>query len=216
MFQYNKQKFIQKNNQGFTLVELLVATSIFVVVMVLGLSVLMSVNNANKKSQAMRSVMDNLNFAMENMSRNIRYGYNYGCGAYSGAMNFNTNCDFSMITDNPIAGSSSIIFQIDDRIVGPQKKDTYIYQLKFNYTGTVPTGYIERCISPWGYFPYECAPITAPDLNVTTLRFSVVGAVSGDARQPGVGVFVEGVAMVGKEQSPFKLQTFFTQRQYEQ
>ena len=213
-----KTKFLRKKSQnkfsqfasGFTLIELLVATSIFVIVMVVALSTLLAVNNASKRSQALRSAMDNLNFAMENMSRNIRYGYAFGCVSTTGSVNFNTNCSLSVATANPIMGSSGVVFKLYNAATAAT--DYYLYQMN----GTTGAYYIERCITAGGSGSPVCAPITSPDLNITALRFAVYGADTSDGYQPGVFAYIEGTAKVGKEQSPFKIQTFFTQRQYEQ
>ncbi|MEI6400364.1 MAG: type II secretion system protein [bacterium] len=202
-------KKLFKNKRGFTLIELLVATSIFVIVMVVALSTLLAVNNASKRSQALRSAMDNLNFAMENMSRNIRYGYAFGCVSTTGSVNFNANCSLNVATSNPIMGSSGVVFKLYNNATAAT--DYYLYQMN----NSTSNNYIERCIAPGGG-SYVCAPITSTDLNITTLRFAVYGATTSDGYQPGVFAYIEGTAKVGKEQSPFKIQTFFTQRQYEQ
>lgn len=59
----------------------MVSVSVFAVVMVLCMGTVVTIMEANRKSQTLRAVMDNLNFAMESMTRNIRFGYNYHCGA---------------------------------------------------------------------------------------------------------------------------------------
>jgi len=69
-----------KTNLGFTLIEMIVAVAIFTVVVFIGIGALLSISDANRKSNSLRSVMDNLNFAMENMSRSIRTGDDYSCG----------------------------------------------------------------------------------------------------------------------------------------
>jgi prepilin-type N-terminal cleavage/methylation domain-containing protein len=75
---YTKQK-------GFTLVEVLVATMIFTLVMTIAISSLVAISGANKKTQAMRAVTDGLNFALENMTRSLRLGKDYTCVSGSGS-----------------------------------------------------------------------------------------------------------------------------------
>src|SRR3989344_6032721 len=72
------KKFRQINN-GYTIVETMVAVSLFVVITTAGMGTLLSANSLYQKSQNMRSIMDNLNFVMEDMSRNLRTGYSYHC-----------------------------------------------------------------------------------------------------------------------------------------
>lgn len=66
--------------RGFTLVEMIVSVAIFSVVMIIAVGALLAVVGANKKAQAMKAVTNNLNFAVESMSRGIRTGYGYSCG----------------------------------------------------------------------------------------------------------------------------------------
>ena len=86
---------------GFTLIELMVSISIFSVVMIIVIGALISLNDANKKAQALRAVVDNLNFAIEDMTRNIKTGSEYSCGVDIGAGGV---VDFSGVL--PCAGSS--------------------------------------------------------------------------------------------------------------
>ena len=70
----------KKLNGGFSLIELIVASSVFIVVMLMSSSAVYTVFNSNQKSKNMRSVMDNLNLSLESMTRSIRFGKNYHCG----------------------------------------------------------------------------------------------------------------------------------------
>lgn len=73
---FKKEK---KLNSGFTLLEILVALALFIVVMTIGLGSVINVLEANRKSASLKSVMTNLNFAIEIMSREIKFGRSYGC-----------------------------------------------------------------------------------------------------------------------------------------
>jgi Tfp pilus assembly protein PilE len=68
-----------KKTTGFTLVEIMVATSIFMIIMLVALGALISSSDTAKKSQALRTAMDNVNFAMESMTRSLRMGTDYYC-----------------------------------------------------------------------------------------------------------------------------------------
>ena len=52
---------LRSTTGGFTLVELMVSVSLFAIVMVISMGSVVSVFDANKKSQSLRTVMDNLN-----------------------------------------------------------------------------------------------------------------------------------------------------------
>ncbi len=63
--------------RGFTLIELMVAVSIFAMVMTMATGATLTVISQSKQSRAMQAVVTNLNFAIETMSRNLRYGKDY-------------------------------------------------------------------------------------------------------------------------------------------
>lgn len=89
----NKLKF----ENGFTLIELMVALGVFMVVMTITLSAFLNIIDIQKKTEAFRKVNDNLNFAMEAMMREIREGTKYcPSGCASGSFSF-TNKDADLI-----------------------------------------------------------------------------------------------------------------------
>ncbi len=59
---------------GFTLLEMIVAIAVFTVVMTMAMEAVLNVNRAQKKVESFRAVSDNLNFALDAMSREIRTG----------------------------------------------------------------------------------------------------------------------------------------------
>ena len=65
--------------QGFTLVEVMVSVSIFVLITTIGIGALMNINNAYKQSRSQRIAIDSLNFVLDSMSRQIRTGSQYSC-----------------------------------------------------------------------------------------------------------------------------------------
>ncbi len=68
-----------KSKKGFTLIEIMIAVAIFAIIMVIGISALLNINSVHKVSENERQLMDNLNFMMEDLSRNIRLGHAYHC-----------------------------------------------------------------------------------------------------------------------------------------
>ncbi len=68
-----------KFNKAFTLVEMLVATAIFTTVMVVAIGALVSIVNADDRAQSIKTTIDNVNFAIDTMTRNLRSGTNYQC-----------------------------------------------------------------------------------------------------------------------------------------
>lgn len=68
-----------KKNKGYTIIETMIAVSLFLVVVMAGMGALLNANVLHQKSRDMRSIIDNLSFIMEDMSRNLRTGYSYHC-----------------------------------------------------------------------------------------------------------------------------------------
>ncbi|MBI1975436.1 MAG: type II secretion system protein [Candidatus Vogelbacteria bacterium] len=65
---------------GFTLIELLVSVALFTVVATMAVGSMLATVSAYRRAQASQTAVDNLNFAMESMSRAIRQGRNYSGG----------------------------------------------------------------------------------------------------------------------------------------
>jgi prepilin-type N-terminal cleavage/methylation domain-containing protein len=70
-------------NQGFTLIEIMVSVSIFTIIMTVGMGSLVSIVRNYEVSQQQKKVHDGLNYALESMAREIRLGKNYAAGAVS-------------------------------------------------------------------------------------------------------------------------------------
>jgi prepilin-type N-terminal cleavage/methylation domain-containing protein len=63
-----------RNSAGFTLIELLVSIGLFSVVVIIVAGAISSVISANKQAQVITSVVNNLNFTLESMTRAIKTG----------------------------------------------------------------------------------------------------------------------------------------------
>jgi prepilin-type N-terminal cleavage/methylation domain-containing protein len=77
---------------GFTLIEMMVAVTVFTVMTVVCLSAFLNISNIQRKAEAVRAVNDNLNFSIELMAREIRAGQDYIVGGGGTSLNF-TNVD---------------------------------------------------------------------------------------------------------------------------
>jgi len=63
--------------RGFTLLEMIVAIFIFSIVVTIASGAMLSMINANRKAQALKTVMNNMNLALDSMSRDVRFGTAY-------------------------------------------------------------------------------------------------------------------------------------------
>lgn len=161
-----------KAQKGFTLVEMIVAVGLFAIVMLVCIGALLSLANANRKAQALQSVMNNLNIALDGMVRAIREGSTFHCG--SGADTIPQDClnGDSEFAFEPFGNTTSdqpwvISYAEDENGVGR------IYKSE---NGDVPI------------------PITAPEVSIDSITFYVVGTTRGDTVQPKVVIVIEGSA----------------------
>ncbi len=76
-----------KTSKGFTLIEILVAMALFSVIAVMTVSAYLAIVAANAEAQASATASNSLSFAIESMTRSIRTGTAYSCGAVPNAGN---------------------------------------------------------------------------------------------------------------------------------
>jgi len=75
----NTGRKVLSEAKGYTIIETMIAISLFTIIVISGMGALMSANAIHQKSQGMRSIMDNLSFITEDISRNLRTGSRYHC-----------------------------------------------------------------------------------------------------------------------------------------
>lgn len=193
------------NPKGFTLVEMMVAVAIFAVVMTVALGALLSMSESDRKAQTLKSVINNLNFSMDSMSRSIRTGQAYHCDAAQGSLSAGRDCD-GVTT----LAASSFAYQ-------PAQGGTTIYRLETSDTTLCAqpasrVGCLVRSIDGGATY----AAITSSEVYVNSLKFYVTGAESVNV-QPKVTILISGIVTVsGSQTSAFNLQTSVTQRLYDQ
>lgn len=198
--------------KGFTLIELMVSVTIFIVVMVIALGSLLSISAAERKAEGLKSVMNNLNFSLESMARSIRTGVTYHCGS-GGVLDTPLDCP---------SGDNYLAF-IPVCIAGqpcPPPPTIYRYEpLPGPCRSTVNSGCIMRSVNGKAELP-----ITAPEVAITNLTFYVKGAVpefQNDlySSQPKVTITLSGAGgsvSSASAATTFSLQTSVTQRLYDQ
>jgi prepilin-type N-terminal cleavage/methylation domain-containing protein len=175
-------KIFKNKESGFTLVELIVSLGLFTVVMMISTGALLSLSDTNEKVQSMRIAFDNLNLALESMSREIRMGTKYHCDVTVGTITSRRDCT---------SGASSMSFF-------SQNGEQITYQLTNNV--------IERKKDTVGP-----DAITAPEITINNLKFYVLDAATSNNNQPRVIISVGGTAGT-KVTSDFNIQTTVTNR----
>lgn len=176
--------FNKKSQSGFTLVEMLIAISLFIVVVTISLGALLTIFDANRQAQSSKTVMDNLNFAIDDMTRVVRFGSDY-----------HSCSDSNLSTPMDCPGG-------DDILAVNFKSNTVVFRLL--------NGVIQKSENGGStYFD-----ITSPDTVIQHLQFYVFGAQSNlDELQPYVIAVIKGyVGNKPTTSSVFTVQTVMSQR----
>ena len=193
-----------KNNQGFLLAELIVALFIFCLLVTIRSGSIIGLLDANRKTQSLKSVMNNLNLALDSMTKEIAVGKDYDCD-WEGEP---TDCSFTS------GGATTMSFISNEDIDGnPETEDRITYRFQVGSEGA--SGYIERRISTAN--GGLAIPMTSPEVNITNLSFFVDGTTpftEGDYFQPRVVIWIDGVTIDRPRdvESSFHVQTSVTQR----
>ena len=204
-----------KNKVGFTLVEMLVSIAVFMSVMVVAMTALISIININKQTQQIKSVVDNVTFALDSIARSARVGTNYSCkinytdGGYVG------DCPNPDTNTYPQGGKGFEFTNPDGTV------SQYRFIASSDPILTVGQGNIQRCNKQ------SCTiadtawqSLTAPTstVNITNMTFYVLGTthqsdVTQSTRtQPRVIITVEGDIISKGKTTPFMVQTSASQR----
>ena len=203
-----KEKDFFSFSAGFTLVEVLVATAIFIVIMLVSITSLLASERSSKQGQAIRSALDNVQFSLETITRSGRLGSLYTCISSTGTTSI------SIVGSDCSSGGTGFAFGLYDPV--SKTTDGYAFYLGSTATGR---GAIFRCINRGNLSVTlkgtDCAAITSPDIDVKTFSTIVDGSDILDGRQPSVKVIIEGTAYASNQQTDFFIQTLVSQRQFE-
>lgn len=181
---------------GFTLIEVLVSLALFTIVVTMSVGTLLILIDTNSKAQNMQSVMTNLGYALDSMTRDIRTGTYYQC---SSNLTLTTG---SKTISNCSSGGSAFAFTESGASLTGVAGGRIGFQLN--------NGRIERNLANNGW-----SPITPSDVTINTLDFVVTGTDPADPYAPTVTIFISGTANLGSGQTSdtFELQTTITQQQ---
>lgn len=172
-----------KKDKGFTLIEMMVAVSIFVIVAFIVVSSLLTLSYAYKRAQKMRLLMDNLGFSTQNMSLNIREGVDYST----------PSC--------PIGGVGNCLqFQAIDSWL--KKESKYVCYSLSSTEGII------KCVD--GCLCSDYTDLTSPEIKITKLNFEVRSGATSPKNS--VKIFVAGEAGTGREYTNFFIQNTVSQR----
>ena len=198
----------KKFNNGFTLIELMVATSLFIVIMLSAMSALFMLLDESKNSRALRFAMDNVNFAMDSMTRSIRMGKNYYC-VNSGS---NMPSLYTVESGGKDCSTGGPLLAFIPQLKEGEVTNSLSGYMRFE----TPTGSgkytIQKCTSQ---FISDCVSVISPDVNVDVLKFFVNGADNTlPNTQPSVYIIMKGTVLVKGVPTSFAIQTMASQRNF--
>lgn len=218
---------MKKNTQiGFSLVEMIVSLALFSIVVTVAVGALLSLIATNQQLQAEQSVMTNLSFALDSMTREIRTGTHYYCAGrpnYSSggsdavfdasdsqeSLNLSTkDCKDGIGPSDNLQGISFI--ESGESITGTGGAQRILYF--FDKTGGADSGKILRRV---GDGPAQS--ITSSGIFIENAEFFVTGSApqnggSTDDDQALVTIYLEAKEVNDPAAKSYKIQTTITQR----
>lgn len=211
---------VTRSQFGFTLVEMIVSLAIFSIVVTVSVGALLVLVATNQQLQAEQSVMTNLSFALDSMTREIRTGTEYFClsaSSDSGLRNLFNNAsdlDYELedLSQDCTDGNPSnlrfhglAITEGGDSITSSSDRIFYFYDSSekkiFRRVGNGPKESIVSSgivVEEFEFFVSGVRPLSAGG--------------AGSAEQPSVTLFIKATEKGGATNKPYYLQTTITQR----
>ena len=182
--------------KGFTLVEMIVSLAIFTIVALVAVGALVKVMDANKKSISLKTSINNLNFALESMTREMRVGRNYTCyGVLPSTLDKN-DCDTR-------SGTWYLAFNSSKDGLGGSCKLIYIYKYDNNTIYKAEQTSCSENIASLVFYP-----LISPDIIISNYILK-----TDNSYQPRVFLYIKGSSGVKeKYKTEFSLQTTISQR----
>lgn len=214
-----KRSFI--TTAGFTLIEMIVSLGVFAVVVTIMVGAVLVLVSTNQQLQAEQSVMTNLSFALDTMTREMRTGYNYYCAGRPNYSSGGTDAIFdeanheslgSLTKDCPTGRASGdnlqgvSFYEGGDSLTGAGAQ-----RVLYFYDTTDPNH--KTLMRRVGN--QEAQSIVSSGLNIIDANFYVDGTtrlISGsNAVQPTITIYLEAQA-VNEPDKTYYLETSVTQR----
>ncbi len=193
----------QKNIHGFTLIEMMVALSLFTIVVTIAVGAFLSLIGSSKGIQSEQSVMTTLTFVLDSMTREIRTGANYYCGT----KNYLESNNLSTTTRNNCTNGNQGISFVESGI--SITKNNTSRRIAYFYDSSTES--ILRRVGT----SVTAESIVSQGIKVTNAQFFVTGTERlGDSDtemvQPTVTIVLEAQDETGAVTT---LQTTITQRE---
>lgn len=213
-------------HKGFTIIEMIVSLAVFAFVITIAIGALLMLVNTNNQLQGEQSVMTNLSFALDSMTREIRTGTFYYCDARvdnNGANNiFRAGADLDEILKNESTGA----YETQDCSSGKSGGNNKLQGLAFIEGGNSISLNKERILY---YFDEDAGTvyrrtgtnggesIISSGVEVKKFEFFVTGSKklsesATEIDQPSVTIYIEATDPNDPTSKSYYLQTTVTQR----
>ncbi len=200
-------KLNTKHNRGFTLLEMIVSLGIFAVVAVIAVGALLKISDANRKALILKTAVNNLNFALETMSREMRFGSNFSCAPTTSSISRNGQ------TTNCFNGDRSWVIAFNSQYEGAYSNNInnrckLVYVYAYNKTnGTLKKNQSKYCDDEiqdaTRYFD-----VISPDIKIIDTDMAI-----NTTNQPRVFMWLKGeVGARARDKVVFSVQTTISQR----
>jgi prepilin-type N-terminal cleavage/methylation domain-containing protein len=219
-------KFIKNQQLGFTLIEMIVSLAVFSIVVTITVGALLVLVGTNQQLQDEQSVMTNLSFALDSMTREIRTGTHYFCETKNN--NNNNIFDNSVNLNNPVPSAASDhgldANEVQDCSTGRFPLGHRYHGIAFNEGGSSITGTGGRIL----YFFDEdegkifrrvgsglAQSIVSSGIYITDAEFFVSGSNplnNTEKDQTVVTIFIEAKDVNDPTAKAYQMQTTITQR----
>jgi len=215
----------KKLQQGFTLIEMIVSVAIFSIVATITVGALLVLIATNQQLQTEQSIMTNLSFALDSMTREIRTGTNYYCASrpnyspnaatqaifnptsdHEGLGVNNLDCPGGNSSNNSLQGVSIIESGNSITTDSGETRILYFYD-SGDYSGGSEVGRIMRRV---GNGTPES--IVSSGLDIVNAEFFVTGSTRGDNDQPTVTIVIEARDIDDASGKTYEMQTTVVQR----
>lgn len=171
---------IYLHSRGYSLIELMVAVSLFAIVMMLSAGSYLVMISVNREAQSLTTGINNLSFALDTMARTIRTGSNY-CGDTHVCVS-STSFTFNDKDGNPIT------YQLNGSKIQETKNST-----TFDLTDA------STVITSLDFYPYGATP-GAADGHQARVDIVISGSVTYSSSKPPQTFVVEtGATMRGTD-----------------
>ena len=187
---------------------MIVSLAIFTIVAVVAVGALLKVTDANKKSQTLKTAINNLNFALESMSREMRVGANYAASSDISGISTNSFNDVTKQGDSISTGNPWVVAFNTSKVAddGSGGFCNLINAYRYNEVQeTIMKAEQESC---GGELVFH--QLISPDVKITE---SILKVDSDDTIQPKAFFWFKGyTGDRARDKTEFELQTTVSQR----